>query len=190
MSENGDIVKPKYDPRVNLRKWKPGESGNPLGRPRRRYLSEELAELLSEPVTADDLASPTKLRVLAEKLYSLSVAGNMKAADILAKVYEPRKAVDARRLSVHLGGINDGPTDVDNRWADFTLELPAMLVEVGLTSMQVVAVMQKLASEWGSGVHVQAGNAALRRMLDRGAFPVRDGHTLPDPPEPREDVDA
>ncbi|MDO8631949.1 MAG: DUF5681 domain-containing protein [Phycisphaerales bacterium] len=185
-NKTDSIVQPERTGGITGKGWRPGQSGNPAGRPRRRYLSEELGELLAEPVTPGDLESPTKLRYLAERLYELSISGSTKALDILAKVYEPRKAVDARRLSVHLGGgvgalggVNDVPTDSDNRWADFTLELPAMLVEVGLTSMQVVAVMQKLASEWGGGVHVQAGNAALRRMLDAGTFPVRPGYELP-----------
>lgn len=34
----------------NLRSWQPGESGNPRGRPKKRPITDECAQILSEPV--------------------------------------------------------------------------------------------------------------------------------------------
>src|SRR5580692_6042532 len=45
---------------ANLRKWAPGQSGNPSGRPRKRPISDRYAEMV-ETVLPDDLRSAVGL---------------------------------------------------------------------------------------------------------------------------------
>lgn len=99
MSENENEVKPKYDPRANLKMWPKGTSGNPAGRPRRRLLSEELTEVLQEHIDPSDLESPTRLKVIARALAEKCQIGDVRALDVLVKCFEPKRpSIDARRL--------------------------------------------------------------------------------------------
>lgn len=76
--------KSKYGPgqnpksRANLRKgWKPGQSGNPKGRPKGTlYLSEALREQLHDPET---------VRQIAMKIIKDAKRGNYNAINLLAE---------------------------------------------------------------------------------------------------------
>ena len=58
---------------ANLRPpWKPGESGNPKGRPKRRTLEEEVNALLEKPL---DESGTTRLDQMAERIVEHIVGG-------------------------------------------------------------------------------------------------------------------
>lgn len=68
----------------NLRPWKPGQSGNPAGRPKGvRYLSEALRDLVENGVLPKD-ASRALLDALAWSLIDSALAGDVAAWKELA----------------------------------------------------------------------------------------------------------
>jgi hypothetical protein len=73
----------------NLRPWKPGQSGNPGGRPRKRLIDRELEELLSDSDSSLANAIARALLVRARK-------GDLKAIQLVVERTEgrPRQAVE------------------------------------------------------------------------------------------------
>lgn len=73
----------------NLRPWKPGESGNPGGRPRKRLIDRELEELL----TKEDSALA---KAIAEVLLARARKGDLRAIQLVAERTEgrPRQAME------------------------------------------------------------------------------------------------
>jgi hypothetical protein len=45
----------------NLRPWKPGQSGNPCGRPKRKWLTDAIEEMLQERL--DDPKAPSNSKM-------------------------------------------------------------------------------------------------------------------------------
>lgn len=59
-------------------RWKPGQSGNPGGRPKRTPLADACREVLSEKVPGD-ANDRTNARAIAEKLVAMAIAGDIRA---------------------------------------------------------------------------------------------------------------
>ncbi len=85
--------------------WKPGQSGNPGGRPRNEdSLAAQLREVLAE---VDEESGKTKARLLAEKYVALGLDGNVMAITAIAD------RVDGKPPhSVTLKGDTDAPLHV------------------------------------------------------------------------------
>lgn len=58
------MAKRKLSPALEANKWKPGQSGNPKGRPPRRTLESFVAEMLDEEVGTGESRIP-RMRALA-----------------------------------------------------------------------------------------------------------------------------
>ncbi len=85
----------------NLTPWKPGQSGNPGGRPKRSPLAEACRELLSLPVPGDpDGRSYAEL--IALSLAKKALKGDVRAAQELADRAEgrPRQAIEIESASL------------------------------------------------------------------------------------------
>jgi len=76
-------------------RWKPGESGNPKGRPKTITLSEAYRNALAQPMP-NDKQGRTIAEVIAEKLALEAAKGSIKAAKEIADRVEgrPKQAVD------------------------------------------------------------------------------------------------
>jgi hypothetical protein len=79
---------------ANLKPWKPGQSGNPRGRPKTRTLSEELRARLKEQYPGRSDA--TYGQMLAHKLVDLAIDGEIAA---IREVFDrtegkPKQVVD------------------------------------------------------------------------------------------------
>jgi hypothetical protein len=81
----------------NLRPWKPGESGNPGGRPKKMPLSDAYRELMEEPFPGD-LNSKTWAQVIALAVATKAASGDPKAAAHIADRLEG-KAPQAIQVS-------------------------------------------------------------------------------------------
>jgi hypothetical protein len=64
-------------------RWKPGQSGNPGGRPKRTPLIDACREVLNQLVPGDAMGR-TYAQAIAEKLAAKAVAGDIRAAQELA----------------------------------------------------------------------------------------------------------
>jgi hypothetical protein len=64
-------------------RWKPGQSGNPGGRPKRTPLIDACREVLGEAVP-NDSTGRTYARAIAEKLAVMALTGDIRAAGELA----------------------------------------------------------------------------------------------------------
>lgn len=65
--------------------WKKGQSGNPVGRPRKRLISHEIEK---ELMLAHESGDKTKARVIAEKVVELAVSGTPWAVHFVAERIE------------------------------------------------------------------------------------------------------
>jgi len=76
-------------------RWKPGQSGNPGGRPKRTPLIDACREVLREPVPGDPTGR-IYARAIADKLAAMALAGDIRAAQELADRAEgkPRQTID------------------------------------------------------------------------------------------------
>ncbi len=54
----------------NLKPWKPGQSGNPKGRPKQKSIETVMREILGEEYVGPDGEKTTKLEVLAKIMWS------------------------------------------------------------------------------------------------------------------------
>jgi hypothetical protein len=64
-------------------RWRPGQSGNPGGRPKRTPLTDACREVLAQPVPGDTKGR-TYAKAIAEKLAARAVEGDIRAAQELA----------------------------------------------------------------------------------------------------------
>jgi hypothetical protein len=64
-------------------RWKPGQSGNPCGRPKQTPLIDACREVLAKPVPGD-ARGRTYAQAIAEKLATKAVEGDIRAAQELA----------------------------------------------------------------------------------------------------------
>ncbi len=88
---------------ANLRPpFKPGQSGNPGGRPKRRLIDEALKELL---LTQDSKAAEAIARALVGK----AKRGNLKAIQLTAERVQGRP-----KQAVELSGADGGPMQFEN----------------------------------------------------------------------------
>lgn len=73
----------------NLKPWKPGESGNPGGRPRKRLIDRELEEMLSSE-------DSSLAKAIAKALVNRARRGDLKAIQLVAERTEgrPRQAME------------------------------------------------------------------------------------------------
>ena len=85
----------------NLTPWKPGQSGNPGGRPKMAPLAHACRELLAKPVPSDPKGR-TYADVIAQMLADKALAGDIRAAQELADRAEgrTRQHVEFARASV------------------------------------------------------------------------------------------
>ena len=70
----------------NLKPWKPGQSGNPGGRPRTRPLTDELTQLLEQD--APNANGKSWALVIAEALLMKARKGDVRAFTVLANRIE------------------------------------------------------------------------------------------------------
>ena len=88
--------------------WKPGQSGNPGGRPKKTPLSDACREILDSPVPKDK-SGRSYAQVIAEKLAKKARAGNISAAKEIAD-----RAEGKARQAMELSGPEGGPLDIQN----------------------------------------------------------------------------
>lgn len=69
----------------NLRPWKPGQSGNPGGRPAKSALDYAIEQLLAEPVKKFGNPERTKARKLAKAAMEYALRGNYRMLQLLAE---------------------------------------------------------------------------------------------------------
>lgn len=86
---NGDGDKHRRNT-ANLRPpWKPGQSGNPAGRPKRKTFTELAHAYLSARVNPKDRSSPTRLELLCETVYDLAIQGDACAIKLIFDRIDP-----------------------------------------------------------------------------------------------------
>ena len=86
----------------NLKPWKPGQSGNPGGRPKGRLIDEALEELLLENDSELALA-------IAKKLLSRAKSGEVKAIQLVVERVQGKP-----KRQIELSGPDGGPLDIHN----------------------------------------------------------------------------
>jgi hypothetical protein len=86
----------------NLKSWKPGQSGNPGGRPKGRLIDEALEELL--------LGNDSELAVaIAKKLLARAKAGEVKAIQLVVERVQGKP-----KRHIELSGSEGEPLDIHN----------------------------------------------------------------------------
>lgn len=80
---------------LKANQWKPGQSGNPAGRPKRRTLIEEIASVLEEQIEIGGRVV-TKQEALARVLVTEMLKGNPRALE----AYLSRVAPQLKRIEV------------------------------------------------------------------------------------------
>jgi hypothetical protein len=86
----------------NLKPWKPGQSGNPGGRPKGKLIDEALEELL--------LGNDSELALaIAKKLLARAKAGEVKAIQLVAERVQGKP-----KRQIELSGPDGGPLDIHN----------------------------------------------------------------------------
>jgi hypothetical protein len=102
----------------NLKPWKPGQSGNPGGRPKARLIDQVLEEKL--------LSKDSKLAAaIAQKLLDRANRGDLKAIQLIAERTQGKP-----KRQMELSGPDGGPLNIhmtdeelDQRIAELTEEL-------------------------------------------------------------------
>jgi uncharacterized protein DUF5681 len=82
-------------------RWKPGQSGNPGGRPKIAPVSQACRELLAQPVP-DDPEGCTYAKAIAQTLARKALDGDLRAAQELADRAEgnPRKSLEIENAAL------------------------------------------------------------------------------------------
>lgn len=93
-------------PKMVASQWKPGESGNPSGRPKTKPITDALRELMAEEYTGKEerFRGLTNAQVLALRLFEMAEGGDLKALEELATRLEGRAP-----QAVTMAGENGGP---------------------------------------------------------------------------------
>jgi len=101
---------------ANLKPWKPGQSGNPAGRPSYRDTFEHQIQRISEEL---DESECTNVEALARKAWELALAGNPVAfVPVLDRVW-PK--VSRHELEARISGSVEVTSD--REWAELTRAL-------------------------------------------------------------------
>jgi Family of unknown function (DUF5681) len=82
-------------------RWKPGQSGNPGGRPKTAPLSRACRELLTQPVP-NDPEGRTYAGAIAQTLAEKALAGDIRAAQEIADRAEgrPRQSIEVENTTL------------------------------------------------------------------------------------------
>jgi hypothetical protein len=117
---NGDYVVGKGRPPVQSR-WKPGQSGNPKGRPKgHRNVRSELVEIASQKVTVRDGNAERRLSLLAANFYAHAVKGakgDARSSSLVfnlaekMKVVPPEESYGIETVNAAAGAAKSRPTD-------------------------------------------------------------------------------
>jgi ribosomal protein L29 len=89
-------------------RWKPGQSGNPGGRPKKTPLADACRELLNMPVPKDK-SGRSYAEAISEKLARKALAGNISAVREIAD-----RAEGKARQAMELSGPGSGPLEIQN----------------------------------------------------------------------------
>lgn len=89
-------------------RWKPGESGNPGGRPKKTPLADACRDLLEEAVPRDR-SGRSYAEAIAEKLAKKALRGNIAAVREIAD-----RAEGKARQAMEVSGPEGGPLDFRN----------------------------------------------------------------------------
>jgi Family of unknown function (DUF5681) len=86
----------------NLTPWRPGQSGNPGGRPKTAPLSQACRELLTQLVP-DDQQNRTYAQAIAQTLGQKALGGDIRAAQELADRAEgrARQSIEIQNVTLH-----------------------------------------------------------------------------------------
>jgi hypothetical protein len=126
--------------------WKPGQSGNPGGRPKRKPIAELLLAELEKATGKSDV---TKMEKLAARLVSIALSGNR--SDSIAAI---------RLIMSYTDGLPAQSVEIDVYDA-----ARALASERGLDPEKVVAIYDTLKGQrggWGrNGLQYSARNKAL-----------------------------
>jgi hypothetical protein len=96
-----------------LKQWKPGQSGNPKGRPPKLIsITSQLKEHLCE---IDEATEKTKAEIIVEKLIDLALAGNLEA------IKEIMNRVDGKVVERH---------EIENKTPVTLVFMPAQTTQV------------------------------------------------------------
>jgi hypothetical protein len=92
-------------PEMRAAQWRPGESGNPSGRPKKTPITDELRALMDEPYAGPEkrFKGMSNACVLAKRLYELAIAGDLGAAKEVADRVEG-KVIVRQELGGESGG--------------------------------------------------------------------------------------
>lgn len=102
-------------------RFKPGQSGNPNGRPKKKAttLAESIARELNTPITVNEGGKHrkiTKLDAIAKQITNKAVTGDHKATSLLIKAGEPREVDQTDGLSPVLHALR--AIHADHEFAD------------------------------------------------------------------------
>jgi hypothetical protein len=88
-------------PNSEATRWKPGQSGNPGGRPKTALLSHACRELLAAPLP-NDPQGRTYAEAIAETLGQKAIAGDIRAAQEIADRAEgkPRQSLEIENVAL------------------------------------------------------------------------------------------
>jgi hypothetical protein len=78
----------------NLKPWKPGQSGNPGGRPKRQPLTEAFLELMDQPYP-QDRNGRTYAEAIVRTLATKAARGDVRAAQLVMERIEGRVPIAA-----------------------------------------------------------------------------------------------
>lgn len=67
-AENTPRIKRKLTPQMEAAKWKPGQTGNPGGRPKKKPISEMYERLLGEPEFLEQLEGSVRKMILSGRM--------------------------------------------------------------------------------------------------------------------------
>lgn len=108
---------------AGLRPWKPGQSGNPSGRPKRKPLTDAYAAILTKRIPA---AVAHKLQLLGRPTYAQVIAMSLAQEAIKGKVQAASELAD--RVEGRIGQPGDSPENpLHLQIEDVTNELIAAL---------------------------------------------------------------
>jgi hypothetical protein len=104
-SDKTDRGSAVLNPKMVASQWKPGQSGNPLGRPAKSPVSDELKALLLEEYKGRErrFRGMSNACVLATRLYELALAGDLAAMREIADRVEG-KVIQRQELGGPGGG--------------------------------------------------------------------------------------